>query len=326
MVLGPIVGGFLCLPAQKYPFLFPKGSLFDVYPYALPCVIGFLIAITGVGVGWFVLEETNQRVLTATVVATSGNDEESQPLLSDSRKPQPKGLIEMLKSRKVVLSITLYTIISFVYIQFDELFALWSRLPIQEGGLEFDSSTMGKAYSIGGISLFVYQMFLFSPIERYLGTLRTFQTGLLFSLPAFILLPTASLVRENTNLVWAIIGISHILRACAGVQAFTAVFLMVNNSITAESRGGLNGLGQTLGSLGRMAGPVFAGILFSWSLENGMRFPLDYHFVFILLSMVVFGAFLLSLIMDRSIDQREVEEPVDIPPEEDVDDVDTIED
>ena len=169
---------------------------------------------------------------------------------------------------------------------------------------------MGKAYSIGGISLFLYQVFLFGPIERRLGTLRTFQTGLIFSLPAFILLPLAGLVREDEVAVWVFIGLAQVLRACAGVQAFTAVFLMVSNSITAESRGSLNGIGQTLGSLGRMGGPVFAGILFSWSLENGLSFPFDYHLVFLILGFLVFCTFLLSLFLSRDIDQRESEESV----------------
>jgi MFS family permease len=204
MVVGPIVGGFLCL------------------------------------------EETNRSVLLRIGSTGNVNDGESQPLLPTQVK-KPKSFFEMVSSRKVVLSLALYTLVSFLFIQFDELFALWSRLPYDEGGLEFDSSTMGKAYAIGGISLFIYQSFFFSPIERYLGTLKTFQAGVIFSIPAFICLPLAGLVRDSPFELWLLIGISQILRACAGVQAFTATFIMISNSITSESRGSLNGIGQTLG-------------------------------------------------------------------------------
>ncbi len=245
MVVGPIVGGFLCLPAEKYPFLF-QGTIFEEFPYALPCVIGWLIAMAGCIVGYFVLEETNRSVLLRIGSTGNVNDGESQPLLPTQVK-KPKSFFEMVSSRKVVLSLALYTLVSFLFIQFDELFALWSRLPYDEGGLEFDSSTMGKAYAIGGISLFIYQSFFFSPIERYLGTLKTFQAGVIFSIPAFICLPLAGLVRDSPFELWLLIGISQILRACAGVQAFTATFIMISNSITSESRGSLNGIGQTLG-------------------------------------------------------------------------------
>ena len=316
MVVGPIVGGFLCLPAEKYPSLFPKGSLFDQFGYLLPCVVGWLIAMFGCLVGFFVLEETNQNVIKKSLAVSSESDPESRPLLEEcpTTVREPKKFKEMIESPKVLITLVLYTLISFTYIQFDELFALWSRLPLDEGGLEFDSSEMGKAYAIGGISLFLYQMFLFSRIERYLGTLRTFQSGLLFSIPAFLILPLANKF-ENRVVVWVIIAFAQVFRACAGVQgicncltkAFTAVFIMVSNSITSESRGALNGTGQTLGSLGRMLGPVFAGITFSWSLENGLPFPVDYHFLFILLGMIVFAIFLVSLLVPTSIDQRSPE-------------------
>ncbi|RKO89967.1 major facilitator superfamily domain-containing protein, partial [Blyttiomyces helicus] len=58
LIAGPAVGGFLCLPAQKYPYLFPPGSFFDCYPYALPCVFGFTISAAGTIAAFFVLKET----------------------------------------------------------------------------------------------------------------------------------------------------------------------------------------------------------------------------------------------------------------------------
>lgn len=87
-----------------------------------------------------------------------------------------------------------------------------------------------------------------------------------------------------------------------------AMFIMISNSISSESRGSLNGSGQTLGSIGRFGGPIWAGILFSWSLENGIHtFPLDFHFVFILLVVLVLATYFISLLVRPSIDQRVAE-------------------
>jgi len=105
-----------------------------------------------------------------------------------------------------------------------------------QGGLNFDSDRMGAAYSIGGVSLFIYQMFIFPLVEQRLGILRTFQTGLLFSLPAFVIMPLSNNFIEQPVLMWMMIGLSHVLRACAGVQAFVAVFMMISNSITSEKQ------------------------------------------------------------------------------------------
>ncbi|MCL7030220.1 hypothetical protein MKW94_023541, partial [Papaver nudicaule] len=38
LVIGPALGGFLAQPAEKYPSLFPGGSLLAIFPYFLPCL------------------------------------------------------------------------------------------------------------------------------------------------------------------------------------------------------------------------------------------------------------------------------------------------
>jgi hypothetical protein len=38
-------------------------------------------------------------------------------------------------------------------------------------------------FSSGGVALFVYQLFMFAPIEKLLGTLKTFRWGILVTIP-----------------------------------------------------------------------------------------------------------------------------------------------
>jgi len=52
-ILGPAIGGLLCQPADKYPAVFPPGSLWGEYPFLLPCLVtamiptaGFFLAVT----------------------------------------------------------------------------------------------------------------------------------------------------------------------------------------------------------------------------------------------------------------------------------------
>jgi hypothetical protein len=83
IIVGPAVGGFLAQVSDKvhiffktpyllnnflfisilfiylkYPSLFPRGSLFDVFPFALPCIVGATISGLGFLACWFCLEET----------------------------------------------------------------------------------------------------------------------------------------------------------------------------------------------------------------------------------------------------------------------------
>lgn len=38
-IVGPLLGGYLCRPAQQFPSIFHENGLFGVYPYLLPCLV-----------------------------------------------------------------------------------------------------------------------------------------------------------------------------------------------------------------------------------------------------------------------------------------------
>lgn len=57
-LLGPLLGGFLCQPAEKYGFKGP-GNIFVRYPYLLPCVIGACYNVAVVALCFPCMGETN---------------------------------------------------------------------------------------------------------------------------------------------------------------------------------------------------------------------------------------------------------------------------
>lgn len=59
-ILGPALGGALAQPCIIYPNLFPRGTLFDRYPFLLPNLVCAAILAVGVLVGIFFLEETHE--------------------------------------------------------------------------------------------------------------------------------------------------------------------------------------------------------------------------------------------------------------------------
>eukprot|EP00053_Salpingoeca_punica_P013965 m.126810 g.126810 ORF g.126810 m.126810 type:complete len:686 (-) comp16347_c1_seq7:1199-3256(-) len=88
------------------------------------------------------------------------------------------------------------------------------------------------------------------------------------------------------------------------VTAFSAVMVLINNSCSAAERGTVNGLGQSMASLGRMIGPAIGGVAFAWSENNGFGWPFDFHFVWHCISMVALGAYCLSRLLPLSIDKK----------------------
>ena len=58
-IIGPAMGGALAMPCEAYPWLFPKGSLFDKYPFLLPNLVCVVVLFFGITTGLLFLEETH---------------------------------------------------------------------------------------------------------------------------------------------------------------------------------------------------------------------------------------------------------------------------
>lgn len=58
-VLGPAIGGALAQPCDNYPKFFPRGTLFDHFPFLLPNLVCAAILVVGVIIGTLFLEETH---------------------------------------------------------------------------------------------------------------------------------------------------------------------------------------------------------------------------------------------------------------------------
>ena len=89
--------------------------------------------------------------------------------------------------------------------------------------------------------------------------------------------------------------------------AMTAVMVLINNSCYSCVRGTVNGIGQTLASTARVIGPFVGGVIFAWSESNGLAWPLDYHLVWNIQTLI--GAVVLyqSLLLPGSIDKAKTD-------------------
>ncbi|GAA6004980.1 hypothetical protein JCM11491_002297 [Sporobolomyces phaffii] len=67
-VIGPILGGYLSHPAERFPRYFDY-PFFVENPYVLPCLVGALFPFLGAVVGFFFLEETLKPSPSSAVVA-----------------------------------------------------------------------------------------------------------------------------------------------------------------------------------------------------------------------------------------------------------------
>ncbi|PHH68822.1 hypothetical protein CDD80_7212 [Ophiocordyceps camponoti-rufipedis] len=58
-IIGPIIGGALARPCISYPDLFPRGTIWDRFPYLLPNLFSAAAVLVGVVIGILFLDETH---------------------------------------------------------------------------------------------------------------------------------------------------------------------------------------------------------------------------------------------------------------------------
>lgn len=89
-IIGPAIGGTFADPHASFPELFPRGSLFDRFPYLLPNLLCALLLFVSIILGYVLLEETHPDLqppvylAAATKTALDFDDSELQLQLQRS--------------------------------------------------------------------------------------------------------------------------------------------------------------------------------------------------------------------------------------------------
>ncbi|KAL1848703.1 hypothetical protein VTK73DRAFT_10087 [Phialemonium thermophilum] len=83
-IIGPAIGGTLADPHESFPDLFPRGSLFDRFPYLLPNLFCAGLLLISILLGYFLLEETHPDMQPRVVLSDEAFVSEETPLIETS--------------------------------------------------------------------------------------------------------------------------------------------------------------------------------------------------------------------------------------------------
>ena len=89
-ILGAAMGGYLARPADTWPSLFPKSSIFTRFPYLLPNFVAAVYIIIAILLGMAFLKETNIRRQPLLSAKLNVSDEQ-RPLLAGGRRDADDG-------------------------------------------------------------------------------------------------------------------------------------------------------------------------------------------------------------------------------------------
>ncbi|XP_010557810.1 PREDICTED: protein ZINC INDUCED FACILITATOR-LIKE 1-like [Tarenaya hassleriana] len=264
LIIGPAMGGFLAQPAEKYPNIFSKESIFGKFPYFLPCFVISLFALGVTIISLWIPETLHNHKFD-----DASHDDSYEALEAASHDPDFDGKAgrdegsSLLKNWPLISSIIVYCIFSLHDMAYTEIFSLWANSPKRYGGLGYTTSEVGSVLAISGFGLLVFQLSLYSYLERLLGPIKVTRFAAALAIP---LLSSYPLIAKLSGFTLSLVlNCASVAKNVLSVSVITGLFILQNQAVKQHQRGAANGIAMTAMSIFKAIGPAAAGVLFSWS-------------------------------------------------------------
>lgn len=313
LLLGPSIGGYLAFPANLYPSLFSKDSVFERNTILLPNLvlcIGFVITSL---VSYFVVQSdervpTQQKCevkkpLITTYGSISDNNENISVDLKVTRKKEYI-IVALIRNKKCMISCFMFTLFQIVAIGFNELYPVWAATTTSLNGLNMNAADVAQTFMIPAVILTFVQPIVLVRIADWFGIQKVFIINLLMQAILYPLYPTLSVVSNSTVRLVLLCAGNFVTRIAVGA-CFMAASVMINESVTPDVIGSANGLSIAMGNVAKSATPIMFGKMFSWSLTNikapeneiALGYPFNQYFSFLFMSVFcISAAFLLQCV------------------------------
>ncbi|XP_044460838.1 protein ZINC INDUCED FACILITATOR 1-like isoform X2 [Mangifera indica] len=298
LIMGPAVGGFLAQPAEKYPYIFSKESLFAKFAYFLPCFVMSLIAL-GVTIASCWLPETLHIHNEDDVSCDFSNDDmESASCGSDAYHKEHEGSKKtskgnLIKNWPLMSSIIVHSIVALNDMAYTEIFSLWAVSPRRYGGLYYSTEDVGEVLAISGLCLLVFQFTVYPMLSNIFGHIVLARIAGVLTIP---LLTSYTFIAKLSGFSLALsINCASALKNILIVAMETGLSLLQNRAVEQHQRGAANGIAITTMSLFKAAGPAGGGALLSWAQkrQDAVFLPGD-QMIFFMLNVVMAIAVILS--------------------------------
>lgn len=211
---------------------------------------------------------------------------------------KPTGLFKQLP----LAIIAQYAILALHGTTCDQIFMSFLVTPIRSGGLGLSAGHYAELIAAMCIAQIVFQFRFYptvGPPRGQLTHLSMFRLGLCLYIPVYMLLPELrGLLRENHNgLVMFGMILLCAFRWLGNVCAYTSVMVMINAQTPPHLIPLANGLAQSAVSASRFVGPVFGGMVWSFSITPSpdyRPYPFNNSFGFLVISIICFIGLSLS--------------------------------
>ncbi|CAM8917113.1 unnamed protein product [Rhodiola kirilowii] len=299
LIFGTILGGFLSQPAEKYPNLFSKTSVFGRFPYFLPCLCISLFSLGVTILSLWLPETLHVHKITDFsqehfyVEPPRINSESEKGEHDDQYKSSTSGK-SLIKNWPLISSIFVYCTFCLHDMAYTEVFSLWAISPRSHGGLSYTTQQVGVVLAFSGLGLLIFQLGLYPYMERLFGAVTVARLAAALSI---CLLTCYPLIATLSGFSLAIVlNITSIAKNVFSESIMTiSLILLQNKAVKQHERGVANGISMTGMPIFKAIGPLGGGSVFACAQkhQHARILPGD-QMVFFGLNVVEFIALILT--------------------------------
>ncbi|KAI6650462.1 Protein ZINC INDUCED FACILITATOR-LIKE 1 isoform X2 [Oopsacas minuta] len=319
LVFSSGLSGILADPIMQYDI--PKYEIFVKYPFVLPGAANAAILLIGVIIVYFfmkepVKEQTNTHAINVAEdqVYSEGENETDEMLATPRTSKTRLGhqLVSIVRKSifyhlitdwVVMLTIFIYSLFSVVTMSLDEVLPLWVKAPRDLGGLEMSIKDFSIVVAISALITLPFSLFIFQILEKLFGGLRSFSVSIAILIPVCILIPSASALSAIPAVVY--LGLFNLFMRLFISAVFASLSMFINNSVTPDKLGAVNGLSLSICSIFRAMAPIYGGTVFAVSLNTHI-FPFDYHFIFVLNGIALVLCIVFGMLIPESLNRKKI--------------------
>ncbi|KAG2069713.1 hypothetical protein BDR04DRAFT_1202560 [Suillus decipiens] len=162
-IIGPIAGGMLSQPADRFPEIFGCSELLKTYPYLLSCTvsvvcasIAWLVTCFCLKEGWFSSQSYTKPSMTLS----------NAPASCGGANPEGISLTPLLLHDVLTPKVLIVTASNGTLILFDitwySILAIFYATPIELGGLSLDPPHIGTIFAISSSITFTFQILFYT--------------------------------------------------------------------------------------------------------------------------------------------------------------------
>jgi len=277
--IGPFIGGELSDPASKWSAF--ESTIFETYPYLLPCIAASVLSLFSLIVAYKNLPESLPVEL---------RSKKSNMDLISRFKSSSKNIASTLFSGSISVVIWMTMLFVFGFTIMHAVFILYTGMDVSSGGLSFNEAQNGRIFAVIGIAGILTQGVLIGPLSRRFGSRRLLPISCLITGLGLTLIPYT-----EPEYAFIQLGMVSILIAVGNgiFQPSSSSILTTLAKDNDLELGVVMGAQESVSAFSRILGPLTGG--FVWVLTVNKSAPFDYHTAFHLCGLLMVFAAIISL-------------------------------